>query len=73
MISKYKERFEKLVIEDAQHLEFRAAELSGMKLTGKPGPLPDRFPNAERVAQLRGWANHLRAMSAERLRARYMP
>lgn len=68
--TKYAEWFELLVRDDALRLDEMANALSNLR---REHTIADRFPNAERVAQLRGWANHLRAMSAVRLRARYMP
>ena len=70
--SRYDESLEAAVGEDAWRLDLRADELSALKPDRTcRSPLPERFPNAERVAQLRGWANHLRAMSAVRMRAKY--
>ncbi len=67
---KYDERLEVMIQGDALRLEELADATSNLRRDHK---VADRFPNAERVAQLRGWANHLRAMSAVRLRAKYMP
>lgn len=61
-ILEYSESLEVAVLEDARRLDDRANELSTVR--------EDRanHPNAERVAQLRGFAAHLRAMSAVRQR-----
>ena len=71
-VPKYFEALELAVQADALLLDARANELSGMNGEHRKGEVK-RFPNAERVAQLRGFANHLRAMSAVRMRARYQP
>jgi hypothetical protein len=69
-VPKYSEKLEQAVQEDARRLDARADELSGLPDV-KPDVGPQRMPNAERVAQLRGYATHLRAMSAVRMRAKY--
>lgn len=68
-VSKYSEALELAVQEDAQRLDEQANALSNLRRDN----LPSDRPNAEQVAQLRGYANHLRAMSAVRMRAKYQP
>lgn len=69
-VSKYSEALELAVQEDAQRLDEQANALSNLRRDNLPS---DRYPNAEQVAQLRGYANHLRALSAVRMRAKYQP